>query len=126
MMYPNPYYPNPYYPTPTYQPPRPKPALPTWAIVLIAVVGCLGMIGLALIGQKVYHRLGIVHSQSYKQGYDAMRNADSRKWWSDVQPYGYTPRSACAMVEAFSMPKPADAGDWIQGCTDALHDKGIR
>jgi hypothetical protein len=22
--------------------------------------------------------------------------------------------------------RPADPGDWIQGCTDAVHDRGMR
>ena len=125
-MNPNPYYP-PYYP-PRQQPVQ-KVAIPVWVIVLVCAgaVGLLGMIGLALVAQLLMHRVGIVHSQSYNQGYDMMRNADESHW-ADVKAAGYDAHSACGVMEPFATfaHRPADPGDWIQGCTDALHDRGMR
>jgi hypothetical protein len=119
---------NPYpYPYP-YPPPQPaKVSIPVWVIVLVRViaVGMLSVMGLLVMAHPLVHRLSIVHSQSYNQGYDMMRNADSSRW-DELRSYGYDARSACSMIEAFIPNKPADAGDWIRGCADALHDKGMR
>jgi hypothetical protein len=125
----NPSYP-PYYP-PQQQPVQ-KVAIPVWVIVLVCAgaVGLLGMIGLAFVAHHspLFHRVAIVHSQSYNQGYDIGRRADPSHW-GEVQRSGYDPHSACTMMEPFiavAGQHPASAADWIEGCTDGLHDRGIR
>jgi hypothetical protein len=126
--------PNPYYPP--YQPPQSaaqqKVAIPVWVIALVCagVVGLLGMITLAFVAHHspLLHRVGIVHSASYNQGYDTVKNADPSKF-GEIQSSGYDARSSCTMMEPFiavAGQHPANAADWIEGCTDGLRDKGMR
>jgi hypothetical protein len=127
VMNPNPYYP----PYPPQQQTVQKVAVPVWVIVLVCagVVGLLGMIGLAFVAHHspLLHRVGIVHSASYNQGYDMGRQLDASKW-PDVQSAGYDARQACGVIQPFATMghRPDDPGDWIDGCAAALHDRGMR
>ena len=45
-----------------------------------------------------------------------------------VKAAGYDARQACGAIEPFASfrQRPADPGEWIDGCADALHDRGMR
>jgi hypothetical protein len=119
-MYPNPYYPPP--PTPAAQQ---KVAVPVWVIALVcgAVMAVLGMITLAFVvhHSPLIHRATVVHSQSYNEGYRRAQSGDGT-----ALPNGWTAASVCQIGEGMVQPAPASAGDWIDGCTDGMHDRGYR
>ncbi len=70
-----------------------------------------------------------VNSPSYKDGYksehDYYATPQNHAYLASEMKGGYTAMLAC-QVEVGGGPPPANMGDWLAGCVDALHDLGFK
>jgi hypothetical protein len=70
-----------------------------------------------------------INSPSYKDGYksehDYYATPQNHAYLASEMKGGYTAMLAC-QVEVGGGSPPANMGDWLAGCVDALHDLGFK
>jgi len=65
----------------------------------------------------------VTDSASYHQGYARAQRADQNDW-PEVRSSGSTATMLCSFAAGFD--KPENAGDYVRGCTDGMHARGMR
>jgi hypothetical protein len=72
---------------------------------------------------------GRAHSPSYQDGYksehDYYSTPAAHEFLKNEMKQGYNTGLVC-QLEVTGGPQPANLGDWLAGCADALHDLGFK